>query len=45
MKILHILWVTPYFYRQSVDNKVLLSLNTIGTQQAEGTEITNEAIK
>ena len=32
------------FCGKSVDNKVLVSLNTIGNQQAAATEITNEAI-
>ena len=32
------------FYLESVGNKVLVFLNTIGTQQASSTEITNEAI-
>ena len=32
------------FYGWAVENKVLLALNTIFTQQAEATETTNEAI-
>ena len=32
------------FYGQAVDKKVLVALNTIGTQQAVSTESTNEAI-
>ena len=32
------------FYGWAVDNKVLMSLNTIVTQQSAATEITNEAI-
>ena len=32
------------FYGRSVDNKVLVELNTIGNQHAEAIEGTNEAI-
>ena len=32
------------FYGKAVDNKVLVALNTIGTQQAAATEINNKAI-
>ena len=32
------------FYGQAVDNKVLVDLNNIGTQQLAATEITNKAI-
>jgi len=33
------------FYGRAVDNKLLVALNSIGTQQASATEATNEAIK
>ena len=32
-------------YGQAVDNKLLVALNSIGTQQASATEATNEAVK
>ena len=32
------------FYGRSFDNKLLVTLNSIGTQQAEATEATNEAV-
>ena len=32
------------FYGRAVDNKLLVALNTIGTQQATATEATNDAI-
>ena len=32
------------FYVRSVDNKLLVPLNSIGTQQASATEATNEAV-
>ena len=36
--------VALLFYGRAVDKKVLVSLNTIGTQHAAATESTNEAI-
>ena len=32
------------FYGRAVDNKLLFTLNSIGTQQAASTEATNEAV-
>ena len=32
------------FYGRAVDNKLLVTLNSIGTQQAAATEATNEAV-
>ena len=32
------------FYGRAVDNKLLVTLNSIGTQQAAVTEATNEAV-
>ena len=32
------------FYGRAVDNKLLVALNAIGSQQAQATEATNEAV-
>ena len=32
------------FYGRAVDNKLLVTLNSIGTHQASGTETTNKAV-
>ena len=32
------------FYGRAVDNKLLVALNSIGTQQAAASEATNEAV-
>ena len=44
IKCVHAIVGALLFYGQAVDNKVLVDLNNIGTQQATATEITNEAI-
>ena len=44
IKCTHAIGGTVLFYGRAVDNKLLVTLNSIGTQQAAATEATNEAV-
>ena len=43
-KIIQGIIVTMLYYARSMDNKLLVGLSSIGSQQAAATELTNEAI-